>query len=93
MCIDSKEISDLRRICAEDLQKLEGADENSLFCSTCRKEIKNYTPKHEHSDSQSQNQESETTSAASSSQSSLPGYKVGRTIDVLLGISPVKRKL
>lgn len=92
--VDSKCESDLRRVTHSELRKLDGADENSLLCSNCRKELRANIPDSPETQPQSQNSESQCTAEKPSSQGSTSQvFDVGTSIDVLLGVSPVKRKL
>lgn len=91
LSLDSRQVTDLRPISAADLCKVNGADENSLLCSACRKELNVYNPTVSQASSNSQIESVQSSSEPLSSQEVFP--KVEKSIDILVGVSPVKRKL
>lgn len=82
--VDSTNISDLRKFPESDLLKFPSATTDSWLCTTCRKKVKEFIVETASSEELSE-------SSVNSQMSSTSDCD--ETIDKLLKISPVKRKL
>lgn len=82
-------VSDLRGIPPDDLWKIKDADEDILLCSSCRKDLRDYRPEQPESETMESQQSSEKPSGQGSTSQN---FEIEASIDVVLGVSPVKRK-
>lgn len=89
---DSKS-GDLRLFPNDHLWKFSNADENSLLCTKCRKEVTKYNPSLIESQTPEQSQSQHSSDQPSSQGSTHGNFVIEDSINTILGVSPIKKKL